>query len=485
MPQPAAAAATSGASVASVASTATSSSSSGKQPSKSELMNEKILQAPVVQLAVRNRTHVQFLDIPKSTVDAGTNSTNGTTAVATTPAVTLKIHHTLPCNNGVQYNHNGTQVAVITATAVDIYSITHTPPSTHPYEYQLVYRINRPNVISVQYSPRSTHLSIWSVRGSVDIAENLLVYDLTGAAAAADSPVDSVSPPTPTLRHRYSHKLEFKWSENPPIQWTADDALMFVQEKHTIFCYEKATAAQQQQHEQKQNVDNATTNHAVDLSRWKHKLHLERLTTFAVNSYRPSSAMSYTAAPSSSNVYIATFTPQHIAVPAKLSIYKYSNFDTPVASKQFYKAEEAIIRFNTSGTKLLCQNATLTDRTGKSYYGESQLHCMSVDGKLNATVPNSQGPIQDFRWHTAGQNSEEFLVLQGFQPAKGVLYNTTDTDIAPLRDYGHASRSTIVFSPHGRYVALSGFGNLAGGKCSTAHCPHRACQNPFAEKAVH
>jgi translation initiation factor 2A len=129
------------------------------------------------------------------------------------------------------------------------------------------------------------------------------------------------------------------------------------------------------------------------------------------------------------------------------------------ASKAFFKAEEVGLKWSPTGLHLLIETRTATDKTGKSYYGESGLHLLAADGSFQGTVPfgSNPGPIQDVAWSPQGK---EFLVIQGFQPAKSTLF--VASNCTPIREYGTASRNTIRWSPHGRFLMLGGFGNLAG-----------------------
>jgi translation initiation factor 2A len=131
----------------------------------------------------------------------------------------------------------------------------------------------------------------------------------------------------------------------------------------------------------------------------------------------------------------------------------------PTASKSFYKAEEVTLKWSPTGQALLIETRTSTDKTGKSYYGESNLHLLFADGSYQGTVPfgTNPGPIQDVEW---APNGKEFMVIQGFQPAKSTLF--VAATCTPIREYGTGSRNTIRFSPHGRFVMLGGFGNLSG-----------------------
>jgi translation initiation factor 2A len=52
-----------------------------------------------------------------------------------------------------------------------------------------------------------------------------------------------------------------------------------------------------------------------------------------------------------------------------------------------------------------------------------------------------------------------FVVAAGAMPSHSTLYNATGE---PVYQFGAAHRNTISWSPHGRFLCLAGFGNLAG-----------------------
>lgn len=56
-------------------------------------------------------------------------------------------------------------------------------------------------------------------------------------------------------------------------------------------------------------------------------------------------------------------------------------------------------------------------------------------------------------------NSKEFGVVYGYMPAKTTIFNFRGV---AMHSFPLAPRNTILFSPHGRFVAVAGFGNLAG-----------------------
>jgi translation initiation factor 2A len=69
---------------------------------------------------------------------------------------------------------------------------------------------------------------------------------------------------------------------------------------------------------------------------------------------------------------------------------------------------------------------------------------------------DKEGPIHDVSW---SPKSNSFAVVYGYMPAKTVIFNAKAqaTHTFPL-----CPRNTVSFSPHGRFVLVAGFGNLAG-----------------------
>lgn len=52
-----------------------------------------------------------------------------------------------------------------------------------------------------------------------------------------------------------------------------------------------------------------------------------------------------------------------------------------------------------------------------------------------------------------------FVIAAGTMPSHSTLF---DMKGSPLYQYGAAHRNTILWSPHGRFLCIAGFGNLAG-----------------------
>ena len=155
------------------------------------------------------------------------------------------------------------------------------------------------------------------------------------------------------------------------------------------------------------------------------------------------------------------FSPENKGKPARVGIYQYPNHTTPITSKSFYQAEEVTVRWSPSGESAIVFTSTSLDTTGKSYYGSTGLHLLSADNSHeDCTVPlPKEGPVHDVQW-CPNKTKDMFIVVSGNSPAQAALYNGKKCEKTFL--FGENPRNTIVWAPHGRFVALAGFGNLAG-----------------------
>jgi translation initiation factor 2A len=69
---------------------------------------------------------------------------------------------------------------------------------------------------------------------------------------------------------------------------------------------------------------------------------------------------------------------------------------------------------------------------------------------------DKEGPIHDVTW---SPSSKQFGVVYGYMPAKTTIF---DQRANVVHTFNLGPRNTILFSPHGRFVLVAGFGNLAG-----------------------
>lgn len=115
------------------------------------------------------------------------------------------------------------------------------------------------------------------------------------------------------------------------------------------------------------------------------------------------------------------------------------------------------LKWNNLGTSVIVLAQTEVDKTNKSYYGETNMYILSANGGFDARIHlDKEGPIHDVSW---SPNSKEFGVIYGYMPAKTTIFNQR---AVAQHSFNLAPRNTIIFSPHGRFVIVAGFGNLAG-----------------------
>jgi translation initiation factor 2A len=113
--------------------------------------------------------------------------------------------------------------------------------------------------------------------------------------------------------------------------------------------------------------------------------------------------------------------------------------------------------WNPSGTAAVVFTTTTVDTTGSSYYGSTGLHLISDADCCSIPLPK-EGMVLDVQW-CPDPTVSQFIVISGRMPAAACLYNAKCDQ---LFLFGEAHRNTISWAPHGRFVCLGGFGNLAG-----------------------
>lgn len=143
--------------------------------------------------------------------------------------------------------------------------------------------------------------------------------------------------------------------------------------------------------------------------------------------------------------------------PSFIKIYSLLNLKSPISSKQFFKGESCIFNWNSIGTSLLALISTDVDSTNKSYYGETQLYLLDINGLLvqKIDLPND-GPIHECTW---SPTSREFAVIYGFMPAITTFFDSRGNILHSLPK---SSRNSICYSPHAKFILVAGFGNLPG-----------------------
>ncbi|THW42980.1 translation initiation factor eIF-2A [Aureobasidium pullulans] len=180
-----------------------------------------------------------------------------------------------------------------------------------------------------------------------------------------------------------------------------------------------------------------------DLGTVHNKLRVEGVQDFALSKGR--------------NANIAVFVPERKGMPAQVKVFNVPHFTSPVSQKTFFKADKVQLKWNNEGTSLIVLAQTDVDKTNKSYYGETNMYILSSSGAFDSRITlDKDGPIHDVSW---SPNSKEFGVVYGYMPAKTTIFNQR---AVAQHSFSLGPRNTIIFSPHGRFVIVAGFGNLAG-----------------------
>lgn len=267
-------------------------------------------------------------------------------------------------------------------------------------------QIHRSKITDIHFSPKGTFLVSWE-RLAPEGDKNVRIWNTTTGEEV-----------------RALH-MQFKVRDTawPVLRWTDDEELLWHYNTNVITVYKGA---------------DCTTKISA--------LHQKGVEHFSLCPCTGSGAYK-----------VATFLPEGKSTAAKVAIYEYPNLEQPKAQKNFFKATSALLSWSPSGMGVLINAKTDMDKTNESYYGESSLHLLLCDGSSFLVPFNNKGPVHDAKWSPQGT---DFITIQGFQPAKITLFSATKC--TAVRDFGTKSRNTIIWSPHGRFVCLAGFGNLAG-----------------------
>ncbi|KAJ5632971.1 hypothetical protein N7490_009310 [Penicillium lividum] len=263
------------------------------------------------------------------------------------------------------------------------------------------------NVFELGFSPLGTYLITWqrpTKDANGDASKNLKVW------RAVESGDEN------TLVGQYVQKSQTGWN----LQYTPDEKLCARVVTNEVQFYQS---------------DNLSTV-------WN-KLRVEGVADFALSPGQTHS--------------IAVFIPERKGQPAQVKVFIVPQFNAPVSQKSFFKGDKVQLKWNASGTTVIVLAQTEVDRTGKSYYGETTLYLLSANGAFDSRIDlDKEGPIHDVSWNP---NSKEFGVVYGYMPAKTTIFNMRGV---PKHNFPLSPRNTILFSPHGRFVLVAGFGNLAG-----------------------
>ena len=129
----------------------------------------------------------------------------------------------------------------------------------------------------------------------------------------------------------------------------------------------------------------------------------------------------------------------------------------PIGQATFMRCDTVSWLWSGNGKAVIVRADTDRDAKGQSYYGESGLYYMTGTGKENQSIHlDKEGPIHDIQWAPSGR---DFIAIYGFVPGKATLFGEK---CKPKFEFGSVAHNTVIWSPHGRFVCLAGFGSLNG-----------------------
>ncbi|ORX59490.1 translation initiation factor eIF-2A [Hesseltinella vesiculosa] len=264
--------------------------------------------------------------------------------------------------------------------------------------------INHPNVLDLWFSPQGNYLATWERYTKLEDGtgcKNLFIWNTkTGEEIAS-----------------FSQKAQNNWN----VQWTDDEK----------YCARLVTG--EVQFWESRNVGKSV---------WS-RLQLEGVNFFSLSPGK--------------NPAVAVFIPERKGSPAIVRLYSIPSFASPVSNKTFFKADNVQMFWNDLGTNLLVLTQTEVDKTGRSYYGETNLYYLAVAGNFDCRVPlDKEGAVHDVAW---SPDSKEFVVVYGSMPAQATLF---DHRAKAIFSFGVSPRNFVRFNSQGTFLCIAGFGNLNG-----------------------
>jgi translation initiation factor 2A len=284
---------------------------------------------------------------------------------------------------------------------------------------------------------------------------------------------DGAAPP-PNLKiwssisGRFLHGFQMrgcKRSQWPPVRWTHDEKYAFHQVPNQLDVYNGHDFSNSNTNKSDNNDDNTEV-------RYFDRIRCTGMTSYTLPTQSSSSSPE-------GKYLISTFVGETKGKPARVSLLRYPDrcgtAENPksgnlLVSKSFYQAEECTVNWSPQGDAALILTTTSVDTSGESYYGSTNLYLLLSDSKtkgmdgeaLSVPLPGSGGgPVHDVAWMPNPNKPSAFAVISGRMPSMASLHHGTTAEATFL--FGNAHRNTIVWSDHGRFLTLGGFGNLAGG----------------------
>ena len=300
------------------------------------------------------------------------------------------------------------------------------------------------NIQMMDVSPSGTFLLTWERLNPETCPNNLKVWEASSGTLLAAFPQKNLT--------------RDAW---PYLQWTADEQYAFLLAGTEVRIFPKANVCVNDK-----NGDEESS----AAPRYTEKLRIPGIRSLSL----PQTPVEDTNNNSNNSpmvaYYFTSFCPGTKDKPAKAGLHAYqpgisntkSNPYPSLLSKSLFQAEEMKSHWSPLNDSALITLQTSVDASGQSYYGSSQLFLLSAASKEVIAVPlPEEGPVADVKWMPNPTKPPCFTVVAGRMPSMASLHHGVTGKASFL--FGHAHRNTIAWAPHGRFLCLAGFGNLAGG----------------------
>ncbi|KAI9324169.1 eukaryotic translation initiation factor eIF2A-domain-containing protein [Zopfochytrium polystomum] len=267
------------------------------------------------------------------------------------------------------------------------------------------------NVIELAFSPLGSYVSTWiryvKPEGDNEAPRNLSIWNTRTAELVAAFP----------------QKNQASWN----VQWVGNESLFAKQMTNEVQFFNP------------KEVESAQRPKVVD------RLKAENLKGFSISPNK------------SGKTAISVFIGEKKGSPASVKLFDLVKVNgAPIGQRTFFNADSVDFLWSVDGLNVLAWTHTEVDSSNQSYYGKSSLHYLSMSGNFDCRVDLGDGPIHAVNW---SPNSKEFIVIHGVMPAQATLF---DHRANAIYNFPSAPRNSISYSPHGRFIAIGGFGNLRG-----------------------
>lgn len=328
-----------------------------------------------------------------------------------------------------------------------------------------------PGVIDVAFSPLGTYLFTWERLVKTEDGQpghrNLKIWYLGSGSWGGGT-----TPPAPALVGAFAHKTYNGWEP----QVTASESHLVRQSSTAEISVFALPATPADVISSSSPLADGTTADGLGTNAERFGLAVPvaraRLTSGeTIKDIRlgPASARTASNPSGQGSEGLAVWIGEHKGTPASVGLYTLAqilelgaNGGTGAlpptrARKSFFFGDKVNVKWNRTGTACLFFTQSDVDNSGKSYYGETNLYLLALDGSFETKVAlDKDGPIYDYDWHPSGR---EFAVVYGFMPARTVLF---DAKARPVHSFGPQPRNFLSYQPQGRLFLSAGFGNLTG-----------------------